>query len=218
MFYLFSVNTEHALSTRRGGLRELLKPFPGPNLSPSCWQQWCTAVYWHCVHPSFCLQPAQCQRGSTAGLSLLAVNVAVIRFHPIWCRFFDVLFLARNLFVFQASNLFRIKLKSNRRSYLHKAVDVAADIVAQFPADIQFPSYDSPCCPCGDSRVLSWTADRRWKAANAQQILQGIACIQQQQLWMPQMVLDPFRASAPKFLLVNALKKISQVTIVQNCA
>eukprot|EP00435_Cladocopium_sp_Y103_P041290 s1471_g11.t1 len=51
---------------------------------------------------------AQCQRGSTPGLSLLA-----------------------------------------HKSYVHKAIDVAAEIVAQFPTDIQFPSYASPWCPCG---------------------------------------------------------------------
>lgn len=75
---------------------------------------------------------------------------------------------------FKRQIFFRIKLTSYRKSYLHKAVFL-------WPLDIKWPSFQ---------QTFSFPATIHPKAANAQEILQGIACIQQQQLWIPQMVDD----------------------------
>lgn len=34
------------------------------------------------------------------------------------------------------------------KSQLHKAINTAADLFAQFPTDVRFPDYESPWCPC----------------------------------------------------------------------
>ena len=35
------------------------------------------------------------------------------------------------------------------KSQMHKAINTAADLFAQFPTDVRFPDYESPWCPCG---------------------------------------------------------------------
>ena len=45
------------------------------------------------------------------------------------------------------------------KSQLHKAINTAADLFAQFPTDVRFPDYESPWCPCGgypEYRDLRW--------------------------------------------------------------